>query len=64
MQRGRAAILVLAAAVAYAAAMFGVHAGFGVRAAQGAPTHIAVLVAASIGVMAGASFTHRARRTA
>lgn len=60
----RAAIIVLAAGAAYAAALFAVHAGLGVRAAQGAPTHIAVLVAASIGVMAGASIMHRARRTA
>lgn len=51
--RGRVATLLLAGQIAYLVAELAIHARYGIGAAQGAPTHWAVMSAATLGVVLG-----------
>lgn len=60
--RAVVAAFLLASFSAFTLAELAIHALFGIRAAQGGPTHFAVLTAAFLGVAFGALALARARR--
>lgn len=61
--RAFVAAFVLAGQVAFALAEGAIHAVYGIRAAQGAPTHFAVMLAGTLGVLFGMLLMRRVTRS-